>query len=188
MDAPSDPGAAVYEAAATLGVLADIDRFKVISAVALGSSDVAEIVARSGVERRVAEKALARLSAADLIVSDEAGWRVRFDELLAQARAVAAEREASDRGPESSDAVLRNFFKRGRLVSIPASHSKRLVVLDRLAQEFEPGRKYREAEVNDTLKKFHDDYASLRRYLVDSEFLDRSGGDYWRAGGTFEVS
>ncbi|MST32532.1 DUF2087 domain-containing protein [Acidimicrobiaceae bacterium USS-CC1] len=85
-------------------------------------------------------------------------------------------------------AVLRGFVVDGRLQRMPAQHSKRLVVLDFLAQRFEPGVRYREAEVNDRLLAFHSDFATLRRALVDEGFLERRDGAYWRAGGTFEVS
>jgi hypothetical protein len=84
--------------------------------------------------------------------------------------------------------VLGNFLtEEGRLRSIPAKHSKLLVVLDHLSQQFEPGRKYAEAEVNETLQRFHPDFAALRRYLVENEFLTREDNVYWRSGGTFEV-
>ena len=46
---------------------------------------------------------------------------------------------------------------------------------------------YPEAEVNDVLRRYHDDYAALRRYLVDEGFLTREAGVYWRSGGTVEV-
>ena len=52
---------------------------------------------------------------------------------------------------------------------------------------FEPGRTYSEAEVNETLRAFYDDYAALRRYLVDEGFLTRDANTYWRTGGTFAV-
>jgi hypothetical protein len=81
----------------------------------------------------------------------------------------------------------RFFTPEGRLHTIPAKHSKRLVVLDRLAQAFEPGTKYAEAEVDETLRRFHPDHAALRRYLVENGFLSREGGIYWRTGGTVEV-
>ncbi len=81
--------------------------------------------------------------------------------------------------------VMRAFVKDGRLVAIPAAHGKRLVILDRLAQEFEPGRHYRETMVNLILGRWHADTAALRRYLVDEGFLDRDQGWYWRSGGTF---
>ena len=83
-----------------------------------------------------------------------------------------------------ADKVMRTFVVEGRLTQIPTKHSKKLVVLDWLAQEFEPGRHYREREVNDTLREHHPDVAALRRYLVDEGFMDREAGVYWRSGGT----
>jgi hypothetical protein len=86
------------------------------------------------------------------------------------------------------DRVLQNFLADdGRLRVIPSKHSKLLVVLDMLAQEFEPGRTYAEAEVNQTLQRFHTDFAALRRYLVENDFMTREDNRYWRSGGTFDV-
>jgi hypothetical protein len=84
--------------------------------------------------------------------------------------------------------VLANFLgPDGRLRTIPTKHAKLLVVLDHLAQDFEPGRRYPEAEVNDILQGFHPDYAALRRYLVENDFMTRENNVYWRSGGSFEV-
>ena len=85
------------------------------------------------------------------------------------------------------DAVLRSFLAPdGSLTAIPTKIRKRLVVLDLLAQHFEPGRRYEETEVNNTLRAYHPDVAALRRYLVEEGFLDRADGRYWRSGGTVE--
>ena len=87
-----------------------------------------------------------------------------------------------------TERILANFLTEdGRLHTIPSKHYKLLVVLDHLAQSFEPGRVYPEAEVNEILRRFHPDYAALRRYLVDEQFLTRLEGSYWRSGGTFDV-
>jgi hypothetical protein len=84
--------------------------------------------------------------------------------------------------------VLSNFLTDdGRLRTIPAKHSKLLVVLDHLAQQFEPGQKYAEPEVNEVLQRFHPDFAALRRYLVENDFMTREDAVYWRSGGTFDV-
>ncbi|HET7902160.1 MAG TPA: DUF2087 domain-containing protein [Candidatus Nanopelagicales bacterium] len=83
--------------------------------------------------------------------------------------------------------VLRAFVRDGRITSMPARWSRKLVLLDVIAQSFEPGRAYTEAEVNDVLTRWHDDYAALRRYLVDADYLGRENGFYWRTGGSFEV-
>jgi len=86
------------------------------------------------------------------------------------------------------DRVLRSFFgDDGRLHTIPSKHSKLLVVLDRLAQEFVPGHTYSESQVNGVLQRFHPDHAALRRYLVENDFMTRDDGSYWRSGGTFDV-
>jgi hypothetical protein len=83
--------------------------------------------------------------------------------------------------------VVNRFIKEGRLVIMPSKHAKLRLVLDHIAQEFEPGRKYPEPEINEVLQRYNDDYAALRRYLVDEGFLTREGGVYWRTGGTVEV-
>jgi len=75
----------------------------------------------------------------------------------------------------------------GRLHTIPSKHAKLLVVLDHLAQRFEPGRRYPESEVNHALGQVHPDHAALRRYLVENQFMTREDGVYWRSGGTVDV-
>lgn len=86
------------------------------------------------------------------------------------------------------DRVLRTFVRDGRLVAIPTSHGKRQPVLDRLAQDFEIGRRYSEEEVNAILRRWHDDTAALRRYLVDDDYMTRDAGVYWRSGGTVDAT
>lgn len=83
--------------------------------------------------------------------------------------------------------VLATFVKDGRIVTMPTRRAKRLVVLDHVAQSFEPGRTYPEAEVNEVLRGFHEDVAALRRYLVEEDFMTREANVYWRTGGTFAV-
>jgi hypothetical protein len=72
----------------------------------------------------------------------------------------------------------------GRITTMPAKRSKRLVLLDHVARQFEVGVHYPEQEVNRILRAVFDDYVALRRYLIDEGFLDRDHGDYWRSGGT----
>ncbi len=88
--------------------------------------------------------------------------------------------------PTTDDRVLRRFLdEHGRLAIMPTKRNKRLLVLDHISQEFEPGVTYPEVEVNRVLRRYHDDVAALRRYLVDEQFLSRQSNVYWRSGGTF---
>ena len=55
------------------------------------------------------------------------------------------------------------------------------------AIEFDPGVRYDENTVNAIVGRFHNDHASIRRYLVDGGFLARERGEYWRTGGRVDV-
>jgi len=80
---------------------------------------------------------------------------------------------------------LRPFIRDGRITAVPAKRDRRRLLLDQVAQAFEPGRKYSEAAVDEVLKAIFDDHCALRRYLVDEAFMSRNAaGLYWRAGGT----
>ena len=89
--------------------------------------------------------------------------------------------------PDDAETLRRFFAPDGRLHTMPTRHVKRLLVLDHVAQRFEPGRTYAEREVDAVLKEVHEDHAALRRYLVDDDFLTREDNVYWRSGGTFAV-
>ncbi len=81
------------------------------------------------------------------------------------------------------DARLSVFLRGGRIEAMPAKRSRRLLLLGEVAQAFEPGVRYPEREVNRVLGAMFGDYAALRRYLVDEDFLARANGEYWRSGG-----
>jgi hypothetical protein len=73
----------------------------------------------------------------------------------------------------------------GRITAAPAKRTRRRLLLDQVAQAFEPGRRYSGAAVDEVLKVIFDDHCTLRRYLVDEAFMSRNAaGVYWRAGGT----
>jgi len=79
--------------------------------------------------------------------------------------------------------VLRAHLVDGRLLTIPAQHARRDVILRFLAERvFTEDRAYPEKEVNQGLALFHPDVAALRRYLVDERYADRAAGLYRRRG------
>ena len=179
-----------------LALLAEPDRLRAVAAVALGATTLAEVAERAGLEPRAAARALSRLVAGGLLDGEAGkGYRVRTEALR---RAAIPPPGEAGQDEEPGDAVLRRFVAKGRLLAMPAARSKRLVVLDHLAGLFEPGRRYPEPEVNELLKRYHPDYAMLRRCLVDDGFLDRedepapSGSRlvkvYWRTGGSVDLS
>ena len=183
----------VLSAETLAGLLADDDRRAVAAALILGASRLADVTDATGLDGPRAAKALTRLVDGGLVEQGVDGSLVLLGQAFAlAARAAAAARPSPDPEdvtgmPAEAAKVLRTFVRDGRLTRIPTTRSKRLVVLDRLAQEFEPGRRYPERTVNVILGRWHADTASLRRYLVDEGFLTREAGEYWRTGGSVPV-
>jgi hypothetical protein len=58
---------------------------------------------------------------------------------------------------------------------------KKIVILRKIALQFERGRKYSEKEVNSILKAIYEDYATIRRYLIEYGFMERTNNckEYW---------
>lgn len=179
----------ILDAPALVGLLSEPDRLRVVAALVLGAVTIPEIRTATGLDGRSVGTALSRLVAGELVVRSEDGAYYLVESALRAAAASAASKRAEDQ-PDNESAparALRAFLRKGRLVSIPVSRSKRLVLLDLIAQDFEPGQRYSEREVNATIRRWHDDTAALRRYLVDESFLERDDGVYWRVGGSFPV-
>jgi len=184
---PGDAGDAVR----LIGSLGSPHRLRVLAAVILGAATPAEIRASTALDARTVHREVNRLIAAGVVETTEDGRIAARTDDLAEAARTLAKSSAGARSEvpaeTTQERVRRAFLKDGTLVSIPMQRSKRLVVLDVLAQEFEPGRRYPEREVNRRLRAWHPDHAALRRYLVDEGFLERDHGEYWRAGGSFDT-
>jgi hypothetical protein len=82
------------------------------------------------------------------------------------------------------DERLQPFVRDGVVAAMPARQARRRLLLNEVAQAFEPGVYYSERTVSLFLRQLHPDYAALRRYLIDEGFLDRRDGEYWRCGGS----
>lgn len=76
-------------------------------------------------------------------------------------------------------AIINNFFtKDGKLKNYPAQRRKKLVVLSHMIKELEFGKVYQEKEINEYLKQFHEDYATLRRELIMCQYMYRENNQY----------
>jgi hypothetical protein len=61
----------------------------------------------------------------------------------------------------------------GRITRLPAKLSKKNQLCLQLLQLFEFERTYSDAEVRDLLLRYVDDFAFVRRTLVDTGYMDR---------------
>jgi hypothetical protein len=170
---------------ALVGLLAEEERLRCYAAVVLGAGTPSEIETTSGLGSKAVARALRRLELGGLVAAEKGRFVARTEVFKDTVReyAPAAEPEEPMDPDRQKAAVLRTFIRDGRLVQIPMVRSKRRIVMEHLAAAFEPGVRYPEAEVNAVLRAWHDDFAALRRYLVDEGLLTREDGLYWRSGG-----
>ena len=68
-----------------------------------------------------------------------------------------------------------------RIKVFPAKEKRKYILLGMICLLFEDNKHYSEPEVNEILKEVYDDFVSVRRYLIEYKFLDRTlnGSDYW---------
>lgn len=96
------------------------------------------------------------------------------------ARALVFEKDAAayDAARSEQERLVARLFTDGRLAQIPAKRKTRAGALLEVLARFEPGRDYSEPEVNEVLLGVHEDFAYLRRELVNYRYLERSHGVY----------
>lgn len=70
---------------------------------------------------------------------------------------------------------------KGALKNYPTKEKRKIIVLEEIAKNFSPKKKYSEKEINTLLKRIYEDYVTLRRALIEYGFLERTnnGSTYW---------
>lgn len=75
--------------------------------------------------------------------------------------------------------IIENFFtKTGKLKNIPAQRKKKLIVFEHMIRGLKMGEKYEEKQLNEFIKQFHDDYATIRREFIINQYMFRENGIY----------
>ncbi|MCA1667319.1 MAG: metalloregulator ArsR/SmtB family transcription factor [Thermomicrobia bacterium] len=172
--------------------LADESRLKIVGLLANGERGVDELADALRLKAPTVSHHLAKLREAGFVQMRAQGtvhlYRLDANILRQMSREILTpERIASLVDDAEGDVwerkVLRQSFVGDRLKQIPVSRKKRDVILTWLAGRFTPGRRYPEKEVNAIIMQHHDDYATLRRELIDGGWMEREGGVYWLVDG-----
>jgi DNA-binding HxlR family transcriptional regulator len=172
--------------------LSDANRLKIIGLLAQKPYSVEELAALLDLKASTVSHHLSKLSKVGLVSAkadsyynvyqlDEKALELKSRSLFSQenlaASVVDVDADAYD------NKVVKDYLRKdGGLKTIPAQRKKLDAVLRHVAKAFKPGKRYSEKQVNEILKNFHADTASLRRELVGSGIMKREGGggDYWR--------
>ena len=80
--------------------------------------------------------------------------------------------------------ILENFFSSFNplvLKTFSTKEKNKVVILTKIAEQFEKDKTYSEKEINQILKPIYEDYMTLRRYLIMYGFMERAkdGSKYW---------
>lgn len=172
-----------------LRALVDPLRLAVAGNAVNGAVSIDAVASQTGRTKRDVAGAIGELRAIGLL--DEDGM-LQVDILRHVARDLPRDARPSGEpveGPWTPQEAetLGRFFDGGRLTKMPSTAAKRRLVVEKIAQEFEPGRRYPERDVNFMIQLIHQDYAAVRRYMVEEGFMDRADGAYWRTGGRYET-
>lgn len=171
-----------------LKTLADPNRLRLVGILAQEELTVEELSAALSLTPATTSHHLNRLRELGFVVVRPEGTRrlcrLDSDALQLWLRDLPAELSRVAQGSVDDSTfegkVLATYFQNNRLVQIPMRQKKLMVILGKLVREFEVVRQYTEREVSDILKRFHPDYATLRRNLVDYRFMARKDSLYWR--------
>jgi DNA-binding transcriptional ArsR family regulator len=179
-----------------LKALSDGSRLRIVGLLAAGRRlSVEELAAALDLTPGTVVHHLRRLRDSGLVIAHARPPYVEYELRLDRLADIGGQldrigREAADTGvlapgpdgrerPAYEARVLGTFLVDGRLDRIPAQEKKRLVILQFLADtDFASGRSYPEKEVNQILALRHPDVASLRRYLVDLGYMERTASVY----------
>ncbi|WIV12484.1 DUF2087 domain-containing protein [Proteiniborus sp. MB09-C3] len=85
---------------------------------------------------------------------------------------------------EEEEKVIQSMFssmKPLRLKTFSTKEKKKIVILKKISEQFERDKRYSEREVNDIIKDIYEDFATIRRYLIEYGFMERTKDckEYW---------
>ena len=173
--------------------LADSNRLKIIGLLARQKYSVEELAALLDLKAPTISHHLSKLAEVGLVTARAEGYysvyQLEQQALEAAARSffspeqIAAVAEEVDLGAYNRKVLAHFCLPDGGLKEIPAQRKKLEIILQYVLKAFQPGVKYTEKQVNETLSRFHADTATLRRELVGCGLMKRAGGggDYWVA-------
>lgn len=169
--------------------LADKSRLQILKSLAIEDMYVERLAERLSLTPPTISFHLKKLADAGGVTSYKSQYYTMYSlkKELFQTSILDILKEESDeaalqarRDQEYRQRVIDSFFAYGKLKAIPAQRKKERIVLEVIAEAFEPGRVYSEREVNLIIADFHDDFCTIRRDMIAERLLERDAGNYWR--------
>jgi predicted transcriptional regulator len=172
-------------------VLSDPERLKLIAQLSQGEFTPDELAKWAQTEPTTISKNLDVLEKAGLVERVTSGDDVRyvfnkkkfesFNRNRFASKKPSVDLSALNLTDEEKKIILNYLQKDGSLKSIPSQEKKMMIILKYVAVAFTPGQIYSEREINSILSRYNPDSTTLRRYLINHNFLcrEKDGTKYW---------
>jgi DNA-binding HxlR family transcriptional regulator len=173
--------------------LLDLDRLRIVVKLADGPANRMQLAEATGLSHRDLLRHLDSLQNFGLVhlqppaprePDPYSAYELNEESFRAARQAMGKYKGVRKRPSDSREMTLETFMPGGKLNAMPLKNTQIVVILDAVAARFEPEKQYTERDVNVILEEIYEqDYVTLRRYLVDYGYLDRSrdGSAYWKA-------
>lgn len=177
------------EAVALFKCLADKTRLQILKSLAVEDFYVERLSERLGLSPSTVSFHLKKLLQAGAVSSYKSQYYTMYSlqRAVFETTILAILQEQSDEQNEQDERdeqyrqrVLESFMEYGKLKAIPVQRKKKRIILEMLAEKFEPERDYTEKEVNLIIAELHDDFCTLRRDLISEQLMERDHGVYRR--------
>lgn len=165
------------------GALADETRLRLIGLLALRPTCGQDLATALGVSAPTVSHHISKLKKLGLVNSVREDNTIFYSldttKLHQFSKAIFADDEPTLTQPrDERQKVIANFFTNGRLKDMPVQRKKKLIVLEEILKAFEEGKEYSEPEVNEIVKRFFDDFCTIRREFIINRYMSRDKGVY----------
>jgi len=160
----------------------DADRLRIAGLLGVEPQGVVQLSERLRLKPNSVATHLERLESAGFVSLKDGSYHLDPKAFEALARRNLASLRPTPKveafeGEDFDQKVVHDFMgPDGKFKILPSQPKKFMSILRYTVRVFESGQEYPEKQVNDMLKQFHPDTASLRRGLVDAGMLARSEG------------
>ena len=169
-------------------VMGDKTRIRIISLLKAGPLHGQAIAGKLGLRPPTISHHLAKLKEIDIVYQRRDKNTIYFYLNKDKLRKMALEIirigdegmvENFDITDEEKSNIIRNFIdETGKLTALPAQRKKKLVLLEYMLRGLEHGKLYKEIEINEHIKQYYQDFATIRREFVMGHFMYRQNNMY----------
>lgn len=176
------------EITSLLKALGDSSRLTILSTLTEKPHYAEELTQKLGLAASTVSFHLKKLEEAGLIIKNKTQYYSEFrlnDEVFQQKLIDLI--SANNPGKQLQDKrikayrvqVIKAFVERNKVQKLPVQQKKRIIILEWILDKIDQSKDYTETEISEEIKKYHEDYCTVRRELVDYGYMDRKNNCYY---------